>query len=93
MAFSKCNFSEVVGKESRRRFMQGLLSQESYLAARQTDIGYVRDPKFHYKLELTNQTPITAKPVRMRPQEEAWLDAHLDELVAKGVIGKLEPHE
>lgn len=31
--------------------------------------------------------------MRLRPQEEAWLDAHLDELLAKGVIGPIQPHE
>ena len=35
--------------------------------------------------------PIRAKPPRLRPEEEAWLDVHLDELVAKGVIGSILP--
>ena len=29
----------------------------------------------------------------LRPEEEAWLDIHLDELVAKGVIGLILPGE
>ena len=29
----------------------------------------------------------------LRPEEEAWLDVHLDELVAKGVIGPILPGE
>ena len=27
------------------------------------------------------------------PEEEAWLDVHLDELVAKGIIGPILPGE
>ena len=57
------------------------------------DIGWVWDPKYHYRLDLTNAVPIRAKPPRLRPEEEAWLDVHLDELVAKGVIGPILPGE
>ena len=57
------------------------------------DIGRVWDPKYHYHLDLTNAVPIRAKPPRLRPEEEAWLDVHLDELVAKGVIGPILPGE
>ena len=93
MALSKCAFGEAVDEDSRREFLQRLLPSEAFLAARQTDIGEVRDPRFHYRLRLTNETPITTKPMRFRPEEEAWLDAHLDELMAKGVIGPILPHE
>ena len=31
--------------------------------------------------------------MRFKPEEEAWLDAHLDELTAKGVITPILPHE
>ena len=31
--------------------------------------------------------------MRFRPEEEAWLDAHLDELTAKGVITPILPQE
>ena len=37
--------------------------------------------------------PIRVKLPRLRPEEEAWLDVHLDELVAKGVIGPILPGE
>ena len=57
------------------------------------DIGRVWDPKYHYRLDLTNAVPIRAKPPCLRPEEEAWLDVHLDELVAKGVIGLILPGE
>ena len=63
------------------------------MAAKQTDIGYVKDPKYHYKLMLKDTRPIDSKPMRFRPEEEAWLDAHLDELTAKGVITPILPHE
>ena len=56
----------------------------------QTDIGWVWDPKSHYHLDLTNAMPIQ---VQSRPtcaqRREAWLDVHLDKLVAKGVIGPI----
>ena len=29
--------------------------------------------------------PIQVKPPHLHPKEEAWLDVHLDKLVAKGV--------
>ena len=37
--------------------------------------------------------PIRAKPPYLHPEEEAWLGIHLDELVAKGVIGPILPGE
>ena len=57
----------------------------------QTDIGWVWDPKYHYHLDLTNAVPMWVKPPHLRPEEEAWLDVHLDELVAKGVISPILP--
>ena len=44
-------------------------------------------------LDLTNAMPIRAKLPRLHPEEEAWLDVHLDKLVAKGVIGPILPGE
>ena len=57
------------------------------------DIRQVWDPKYHYHLDLTNVVLIRVKPPRLHPEEEAWLDVHLDELVAKGVIGLIFPGE
>ena len=51
------------------------------------------DPTFHYELKLNNTMPIRSKPLKMWPEEEAWLDQHLDELEGKGVIAKLGPEE
>ena len=45
------------------------------------------------RLDLKDERPIQAKPMHFRPEEEAWLDAHLDELTAKGVITPILPHE
>ena len=73
--------------------MRCLLPWEDKLVAIQTDIRWVWDPKYHYFLDLTNAVPIQAKPPRLHPEEEAWLDVHLDELVAKGVIGLILPGE
>ena len=59
----------------------------------QTDIGWVWDPKYRCHLDLTNAMPIRVKLPRLHPEEEAWLDIHLDELVAKGVSGAILPGE
>ena len=61
--------------------------------AKQTNIGYVKDLKYHYRLDLKDERPIQTKPMHFRPEEEAWLDAHLYELTAKGVITPILPHE
>ena len=90
---SKCQFGDTVGEAARHAFLRRLLPWEDQLAAVQMDIGRVWDPKYHYRLDLTNAMPIRAKPPCLRPEEEAWLDVHLDELVAKGVIGPILPGE
>ena len=59
----------------------------------QTNIRWVWDLKYHYYLDLANTMPIQAKLPHLHPEEEAWLDVHLDELVAKGVIGPILPGE
>ena len=61
--------------------------------AKQTNIGDIKDQRYHYQLDLKDERPIQAKPMHFRPEEEAWLDAHLDELTAKGVITPILPHE
>ena len=93
MVFSRCNFGEDVPKQSRWDFLRSLIPHETFLAAKQTDIGCVKDPKYHYRLDLKDERLIQAKPMRFRPEEEAWLDAHLDELTAKGVITPILPHK
>ena len=54
-------------------------------------IGWVWCLKYHYCMNLTNTVPIQAKPPHLQPKGEAWLDVHLGELVAKGVIGQILP--
>ena len=92
-ALSKCQFGDTVDKAAWHSFLRHMLPWEDKLAAIQTDIGRVWDPKYHYYLDLTNAVPIWAKPPRLHPEEEAWLNEHLDELVAKGVIGPIFPRE
>lgn len=74
LAFSKCSFGGGVGAAARKRLMKALLPWEHRLAASQFDIGCVTDPAYHYELKLNNPTPIKAKPLKVRPEEEAWLD-------------------
>ena len=63
------------------------------MAVKQTDTGYVKDPAYHYRLDLKDDRPIQSKLRRFRPEEEEWLGNHLDDLVAKGVITPILPHE
>ena len=75
---SKCAFGKAVGEESWRDFLCHLLPCEARLAAKQTDISRVEDPQYHYRLKLRNEVGIKVCPMRLRPEEEAWLDVHLD---------------
>ncbi len=50
-------------------------------------------PEFQYRLEVNNETPIASKAMKFGPEEEAWLDGYIDELLAKGVITPILPHE
>ena len=92
-ALSKCQFGDTVGEATWHAFLRRLLPWEDKLVAVQMDIGRVWDPKYHYHLDLTNAVPIRVKPPHLRPEEEAWLYLHLDELVAKCVIGPILPGE
>jgi hypothetical protein len=89
----KCNFGSGVLDQAKQRFLQSLIPCEKHLAACQMDIGNVGDPKKLYKLRLNNTISIRAKPIKLRPKEEVLLDVHLDELLAKGVICLILPHE
>ena len=88
-ALSKCHFRDIVGVAMRYVFLCCLHPCENKLAAIQTDIGQVWDPKYHYHLDLTNTVPIWVELLCFHPEEEVWLDVHLDKLVAKGVIGPI----
>ena len=70
-----------------------MLPWEDKLVAVHMDIMWVWDPKYHYRLVLTNTVPIQVKPPYLHPEQEAWLDVHLDKLVAKGVISPILPGE
>ena len=93
LALSKCQFGDTVDEATWCTFLHHLLPWEDRLVAVQTDIGWVWDPKYHYHLDLTNAVPIRVKPPHLHLEEEAWLDVHLDELVAKGMIGLILPGE
>lgn len=69
------------------------MPHESRLAATQFCIGLVDQPEFQYRLEVNNKTPISSKPMKLGPEEEKWLDGYIDELLKKGVILPIEPHE
>ena len=92
-ALSKCKFGTAVSEEAKVGFLWRLVPCWCNLAAKQNNIGNVKDPKYHYRLRLNNLSPISSKPMRLKPHEEAWLDVHLDELLAKNVIGPILPHE
>ena len=92
-ALFKCQFGDTVGEAAWCAFLHHLLPWEVKLVAFQIDIGWVWNPKYHYRLDLTNAVPIQAKPPHLHPEEEAWLDVHLDKLVVKGVIGPVLPGE
>ena len=53
----------------------------------------MEDPRYQYCLKLRNEVGIKACPMCLHPEEEAWLDVHLDKLVRKGVIGPILPDE
>ena len=55
------------------------------------DTSWVWDEKYHYRLDFTNTIPLQAKLPHLQPEEEAWLDIHLDGLAAKGLIGLVLP--
>ena len=86
---SKCQFGDTVDEAIQHDFLHHFLPWEDKFAAVQMDIWQVWDPKYHYHLNLTNDMPIWAKLPRLSPEEEAWLDVNLEELVAKGVIAPI----
>ena len=73
--------------------MASLVDWDHRMAVTQFCIGLVDEPGFQYKLEVSNETPISSKPMRLSPKEEAWLEGYLNELLAKGVITPILPHE
>lgn len=63
------------------------------LAVEQTDLGLIKDPRFTYKLELENYTPVKDKPRFYPPQVEEWLDGELDKMLQTGRIVRVDPKE
>ena len=92
-ALYKCQFGGTVDEATWCAFLRHLLPWEDKLAAVQMDIRWVWDPNYHYYLDFTNAMHIWVKLPHLRLEEEAWLDVHLDKLVAKEVIGSILPGE
>ena len=63
------------------------------MVVKQTNIGYVKDATYHYRLDLKDDRPIQSKLCHFCPDEEEWLSNHLDDLVAKWVITPILPHK
>ena len=47
-ALSKCKFGTGVDEAAKGKSLRRLIPHEQHLAAKQTDIGNVWDPKYHY---------------------------------------------
>lgn len=63
------------------------------LAVEPTDLGCIHDPKYTFKLELDNYTPIQDKAIVYPPTVEAWLGEQLDAMEASGRIQRVGPNE
>lgn len=93
MALKKCELGPEVTAHEQWIFMCALIPCEKFLIVNQFDNGQNSNPKYHYKFTLTNNTPITTKPLHLKPQEDVWLDVHFGDLITKGLIGPILPHE
>jgi hypothetical protein len=47
-ALSKCQFGAGLDESAKGGFLRRLIPHKHHLAAKQTDIGNVKDPKYHY---------------------------------------------
>ena len=63
------------------------------MAIKQSDIKYVKDPAYHYWLNLKDERPTQSKLQWLYLDKEEWLSNHLYKLVAKGVITPILPHK
>ena len=55
---SRCEFGPNVPVQEARKSLFELLPFEDFMAVKQTDIGYVKDPAYHYCLDLKDDRPI-----------------------------------
>ena len=90
---SRCEFGPNVLIQEARKFLLELLPYEDFMAVKQTDVGYMKDSTYHYHLDLKHNMPIYSKLHHFHPDKEEWLGNHLEDLVAKGVITPILPHE
>ena len=55
---SRCESGPNVPVQEARKFLFELLPFEDFMAVKQTDIGYVKDPAYYYCLDLKDDRPI-----------------------------------
>ena len=55
MVLSCCNSGEDILEHSRRDFLRYLIPHEAFLVAKQTNIEYVKDLRYHYQLYLKDE--------------------------------------
>ena len=90
---SQCDFGHDVPIPEARKLLLELLPYEDFMAVKQTNIGYMKDPTYHYCLNLKDDRPMQSKLCHLCPDKEEWLGNHLDDLVAKGIITPILPHK
>ena len=90
---SRCEFGPDVLIPEARKFLLELLPYEDFMAVKQTNIGYMKDPTYHYHVDLKDDRPTQSKLCRFHPDEKDWFGNHLDDLVAKGVINPILPYK
>lgn len=85
-ALSTVRFGDDVDATRRTRFLQKLLPICDKIAVDQKDIGKITDPKYEYKLVLSDYTPIKEQAIPYPPAVEKWLDGEIDAMLQTGRI-------
>ena len=63
------------------------------LAVEPTDLGLIKDPRFTFKLQLKDYTPIQDKAIVYPPSVEEWLGKELDTMEQTGRVVRVAPEE
>ena len=92
-ALSKCQFGDTVDEATSAPFCAVCCPGRTSLWPSRQILGGSGTQSTTTIWTSPNVVPIWAKPPHLHPEEEAWLDVHLDKLVAKGVIGPILPGE
>ena len=74
---SSIKFGNKVSHQVKLQFMHKLCPMEHMLAASQSDIGCITNPKYEYRLELNDVTPFEERAIRYPPAVEDWLDGYI----------------